>query len=73
MMEYSHLRIVPRYRDVWGKLFKNEIGRLVQGMTGRVDVTNTLFFIDEEKIPLDRRKDVTYGKVVWDVREGKTD
>ena len=73
MMEYRHLRISPRYRDMWGKLFGNEIGRLAQGMPGRVDGTNTLFFIDEEKIPRDRRKDVTYRRVVCDVREGKTE
>ena len=71
MMEYRHLRISPRYREVWGKLFRNEIGRLAQGMPGRVDGTNTLFFIDEEKIPRDRRRDVTYGRVVCDVLEGK--
>ena len=33
-------------------------------MPGRVDRTNTLFFIDEEKIPRDRRKDFTYESVV---------
>ena len=42
MMEYRHLRISPRYRDVWGKLFGNKIIRIAQGMTGRVDGTNTL-------------------------------
>ena len=73
MMEYRHLRISPRYRDVWEKSFGNEIGRPAQVMPGRVDGTNTLFFIDEEKIPRDRRKDVTYGRVVCDVRKGKTE
>ena len=73
MVEYCHLRISPRYRDVWGKSFGNEIIRLAQGMPGRVDGTDTLFFIDEEKIPRDRRNDVTYGRVVCDVREVKTE
>ena len=73
MMEYCHLRIRPRYRDVWGKSFGNEIGRITQVMPGQVDGTNTLFFIEEEKIPRDRRKDVTYGRVVCDVRKGKTE
>ena len=71
MMEYRHLRISPRYREVWGKLFRNEIGRLAQDMPGRVDGTNTLFFIDEEKIPRDRRRGVTYRRVVCDVLDGK--
>ena len=71
MMDYCHLRISSLYRDVWGKSFGNEFGRLAQGMPGRVDGTNTLFFIDEEKIPRDRIKDVTYRRVICDVREGK--
>ena len=33
----------------------------------------THFFIGEEKIPRDRRKDVTYGRVVCDVQEGETE
>ena len=51
MVEYRHLRISPRYRDVWGEFFGNENGRLAQGMPGRVEETYTLFFINEEKIP----------------------
>ena len=47
IMEYCHLRISPQYKEVWGKLFGNEIGRLAQGMPGRVDGTNRLFFIDK--------------------------
>ena len=58
-MEYCHLHIRPRYRYVWGKSFGNEIGRLAQGMSWRVDGTNTLSFIDKEKIPQDRRNYVT--------------
>ena len=42
-------------------------------MPGQVDGTNTLFFIDEEKIPRDVIKDVTYRRVVRDVREVKTE
>ena len=49
MMECSHLRISPLYREMWGKSSGNEIGRLSQGMPGQVDRKNTLFFIDKEK------------------------
>ena len=49
MMEYRHLRSSPRYREVWGKSFRNEIGRLAQGMPGRVDETNTFVFIGKKK------------------------
>ena len=44
MTEYSHLRISPRYREVWVMWFGNEIGRMDQGIPGRVDGRNTLFF-----------------------------
>ena len=73
LLEYRHLRINPRYRQVWGKSFGNEIGRLAQGMPNRVKGTDTMFFIDEKNIPRDRRGDVTYGRIVCDVREGKAE
>ena len=73
MTEYRHLRIFPQYREVWGKSFKNEIGRLYQGMPGRVDRMNTLFFIEKEKTQRDRRNDVTCGRVICDVRKGKAE
>ena len=43
LLEYMHLRINPKYRQVWGKSFSNEIGRLAQGMPNRVDRTDTMF------------------------------
>ena len=45
MMEYCHLRIIPRYKEVWGKLIGKESGQLAQGMPGQLDGTNTIFFI----------------------------
>ena len=62
MMEYCPLHTSQQYIEVWGKLFGNEIGRLSLVMPGWVEVTNTLFFINKEKIPRDRRKDVTKGE-----------
>ena len=51
MMDYRHIHISPQYKEVWGKLFGIEMSRLAQGMPGRLDGMNTLFFMDEEKIP----------------------
>ena len=48
----------------------NELGCLTQG-NGRVSGTNTMFFIPYEDIPHDRRKDVTYAKIVVDYRPHK--
>ena len=66
LMEYRHLMKNPKYREVWGKSSGNEIGRLAQGMPGRVEGTDTMFFIKKEEVPPDRFKDVTYGKFVVD-------
>ena len=50
----------------------NEIGRLAQGMPGRVEETNTFFFIKQEEIPQDRKKaDVIYSRIVCNVRPEK--
>ena len=49
MMDYCHLRISSLYRDVWGKSFGNEFGRLAQGMPGRVDGMNTLISYTKKK------------------------
>ena len=40
-------------------------------MPGRVEGTDTMFFIKKEEVPPDRFKDVTYGKFVVDYRENK--
>lgn len=54
-----------------GKSFGNEIGRLAQGMPGRVDGTDMFFFIEQHQIPANRRKDVTYSRIVCNVRPEK--
>ena len=48
----------------------NEIGRLAQG-NSRVQGTNTIFFITYENIPINRRKDITYARIVVDHRPQK--
>ena len=73
LLEYRHLRINPQYRQLWGKSFGNEIGRLAQGMPNRFDGTDTMFFIDKNKIPKNRRRDVTYGRIICGVQEGKSE
>ena len=45
MLEYHHLKTHPKFQDIWKKSYENEIGRLAQGMPGRVTGTNTMFFI----------------------------
>ena len=58
---------------MWGKSFGNEIGRLAQGIPGRVDGTNTIDFIDYNEILADRRSNVTYARIVCTYHQGKKD
>ena len=45
LMEYRHLIGNPKYRKLWQSSHSNELGRLAQGMPGRVKGTDTIFFI----------------------------
>ena len=67
LLEYFHLMKRPKYKDDWGYLFRNEVGRLFQGMHGRNDGTNTIFFYRKGWISWGRKKGVTYGKIMFNV------
>ena len=58
LLEYRHLIKRPKYKDECGYSFGNEIGRLAQGMPGRNNGTNTIFFVDKCEVPADRWPDV---------------
>ena len=73
LLQYRHLIKRPEYREVWGKAYGKELGRLAQGMLGVVEGTDTLDFIRKDEIPADRRKDVTYGQIVCNYRPEKDD
>ena len=72
-MEYRKLMRKPKYRQLYCNYYSKEIGRLAQGTTGLVEGTNTTFFIDNQDIPVDRWKDVTYGRVVAEYCPEKSD
>ena len=36
LMEYRHLMKNPKYKKIWGRSFRNEVGRLAQGMLGKL-------------------------------------
>ena len=63
ILEYRHLMKRDEYRVIWGKAMGNEIIRLAQGLKGRVEGTNTIYFINKNQVPQDRWKDVTYGRI----------
>ena len=71
LLEYRHLIRRPEYKDEWSLQYGNEVGRLAQGMPDRVEGTDTIFFIHKKDVPVERRKDTTYVRVVCDVRPHK--
>ena len=73
LMEYQHLIGNPKYREIWGQAYGNELGRLEQGTEGRVKGTNKIFFISKEDLPAAIWKDVTYGRIMVNYRPKKSD
>ena len=71
LLEYRHLIKHPKKKKDWGFSFGNEIGRLAQGMPGRTEGTNTIFFSRKSDIPKDRWKDIAHSRIVCNVRPQK--
>eukprot|EP00804_Cyclotella_cryptica_P016108 CCRYP_004214-RA/>CCRYP_004214-RA protein AED:0.22 eAED:0.20 QI:0/0/0/1/0/0.66/3/0/877 len=61
------------YCTIWKNAYGKELGRLAQGIPGTVKGTNTIVFIAYNEIPPQRRKDVTYGRIVANHRPEKED
>ena len=80
-LEHRQLRAHPAYKNTWDASYANELGRLCQGIgqsttdatKKRVEGTNTFRPIQVHDIPKDRRGDVTYTRVVCEVRPQKED
>jgi hypothetical protein len=73
LLEMRHLIINPKYKDVWGKSYTTELGRLAQGIPGVSKGTNTIKFTTLDEIPMDRRKNITYGRICANYCPEKTD
>lgn len=62
----------PKYRPDWDHSIGIEIGRLVQGMPGHVNGTNTIRFVYKHEFPhLTDGKTGTYSRVVCNQRPQK--
>jgi hypothetical protein len=80
-LEHRQLRRHPKYKDVWDTSYADELGRLCQGIgqhptrpsQQRVAGTDTFRPIQHADIPAARRHEVTYTKVVCEVRPQKDD
>ncbi|KAL7535959.1 hypothetical protein ACHAXR_006863 [Thalassiosira sp. AJA248-18] len=72
MLNYRQLIRHPEYKGPWSLSPANEFGRLANGVAGRIkNPTNTIKFIRKGDIPMERRKDVTYGQFMCTVRPEK--
>jgi hypothetical protein len=56
---------------IWNKVEAHEFGRLAQGVGGRIERSNTIFFIPRKEIP--KGEVVTYGRFVVDIRPTKSE
>jgi len=73
LLEMRHLLVNPKYKDGWGKSYTTELGHLAQGLPGVSEGTNTIVFITRDKIPMDRLKNITYGRICTNYRPEKAD
>ncbi len=63
LMEMCHLLHNSKYTKLRGKLYTKKLGQLAQGVSGTKG-TDTIIFIRYNKIPLNRRRHITYRKMV---------
>jgi hypothetical protein len=68
-LEFRQLIRHPKHWLTWLPSAVNEFGRLAQGVGGRVEGTDTMFFIYKHQVPQGRK--VTYPKVVCTIRPEK--
>ena len=73
LMEYRKLMKNPKYRPLYLNSYAKEIGQLVQFIPVLVEGTNTILFINKTAVPVNRWKDVTYGRILVDYIPDKTD
>ena len=73
LLEYRALLKHPKFMAAWSTSAAHKFGRLAQGVSGQVQGTDTIQFIYKNEVPMDRFKDVTYLRMVCQVRTEKKD
>ena len=48
LMEYCHLIGNPKYRALWSTSYRDKLGRLTQGMPGRVKDTDNIYSLKSQ-------------------------
>eukprot|EP00804_Cyclotella_cryptica_P028768 CCRYP_018720-RA/>CCRYP_018720-RA protein AED:0.37 eAED:0.37 QI:0/0/0/1/0/0.25/4/0/1148 len=69
LLEHKQLRRHPKHKATWDTSYSNELGRLCQGI-GHHPYINTRSYRD---IPNQRKGDVTYTRVVCEIRPQQAD
>ena len=60
LLEYRHVMKREEYRDIWGKSYGNELGRLAQGIGDNIQGTDTIFFLKKQTyLSKDKEKSLT--------------
>ena len=62
-LEYRDLIKRPELQQRWSVSLSDKLGRLSQGICD-IPGPNTIMFIQKANVPTDRRKEVTYGRIV---------
>jgi hypothetical protein len=70
-LKYRHLIQDETTFPVWNNAAANEFVWLAQGVGGRIEGSNTIFFIPRNAVP--KGKVITYGRCVVDIRPNKTE
>jgi hypothetical protein len=70
---YSQLLWDPKHKKVWSHSSANQFGCLAQGVRGRIKGADTIHFTHKDQVPVDRRKDITYGSFICEMRPNKTE
>ncbi len=74
LLNYRQLINSPKYKTAWSLSAANKFGRLANGIRGCIkNPTNTIQFISQNKVPADRRNNITYGQFVCLVRPKKAE
>jgi hypothetical protein len=68
-----HLLVNPKYKELWGKSYTIKLGCFAQGIPGVSNGTNTIIFIRQDNVPIDRCKDIMYGCVCVNYHPEKAD
>ncbi len=53
LMEMRHLLVNPKNKELWGKSYTKELGRIAQGIPRVSKATGTVIFIQRKAIPHD--------------------